>query len=569
MRRFLLFVGLLFPISMFAQNTNAPLNSDYYHLLDRYEIRQKKFSKSFFTVAKPYTREAIAAFVDSLKLDGLSKSDQFNLGYLRNDNWEWTDQAENDSKKPIFKHFYKKQSDLYHVQTKDFDLHVNPVLYLSLGNDGNLDATTFTNTRGVQIRGNIGKKLGFYAFVSENQIRFPQYVTGFAGDEGTIIPSVSNQNAVPAEGFWKVYQEDGYDFFNARGYITFKAFEQVSFQFGHDRNFFGNGYRSLILSDHATNYLFMRINTKVWRLNYTNIAANIAPFALKDGDQFSDKYFAYHHLSVNITDNFNIGFFESVTFGREDSLQNNEFDLNYINPLIFLRGIEQNRASLDNVILGIDWKWNLWGKIQLYSQVVLDEFLFDDFFSRNGNWRNKQAMQLGFKYIDVAGISNLDIQGEFNVVRPYMYTHFDRNGTGEQQYSNYQHFGQPLAHPLSANFMEFIGIARYQPLPRLQLTGKLMYVDLGEDRPGENWGGNLFKDYVTRAQDLDNRVGQGVNAKLFFGDFTASYQLRHNLFLDLKQVIRRFNSEDDARDHNTNFTSFALRWNIPQRLNEF
>jgi len=571
MRNILWILLLFVSASTIAQNTNAPLNNDYYHWIDRYEIRQKKFSNTFFTTAKPYNRKAIANFVDSLQLDNLSEVDRFNLSYLRNDNWEWTDQAQNESKKPWFKRLYRKQSDLYHVKTDEFDLHINPVLHLSLGNDNRSESETFINTRGVQIRGNIGKRVGFYTFFTENQVRFPQYVRGFDGDEGTIIPSVSNQDAVPGEGFWKTFGDDnlGYDFFNVRGYITFKAFEQVSVQFGHDRNFIGNGYRSLILSDFANNYLFMRINTKVWKLNYTNIAANITPFAPRDGDEFSDKYFAFHHLSINITDNFNIGLFESVTFSRADSIQNNEFDLNYLNPIIFLRGIEQNRASLDNVILGLDTKWNIAGKFQLYSQIVLDEFVFQAFLARNGDWKNKQALQLGAKYIDAFGISNLDLQGEFNLVRPYTYTHFDRNNNNGERFSNFQHFGQSLAHPIGANFREFIGIARYQPLPRLNLTGKLIYTDLGEDRPGENWGGNIFLDNVTREQDLNNTIGQGVGVNLLFADFTASYQLKHNFFIDVKQIIRRFNSEDDARDHNTAFTSVSIRWNIPQRLNEF
>lgn len=571
MRNYWLLLLVFMSANAMAQNTNAPLNSDYYHLIDRYEILQKKFSDSFFSTTKPYNRKSIANFTDSLQLSNLSKVDRFNLAYLRNDNWEWSNSAENDSKSPIFKHFYRKKSDLYHVKTDEFDLHINPVLHLSLGRDSQQDNETFINTRGVQMRGNIGQRVGFYVFVTENQVRLPQYVSGFTGDEGTIVPSVSNQNAVPGEGFWKTFGDDndGYDFFNARGYITFKAFDQVSFQFGHDRNFIGNGYRSLILSDFATNYLFMRMNVKVWKLNYTSIAANITPFAAKDGDQFKDKYFAFHHLSINITDNLNIGLFESVTFSRADSVQDNRFDLNYLNPVIFIRAIEQNRASLDNVILGIDTKWNLFGKLQLYSQVVLDEFLLRDFLAMEGDWRNKQALQLGAKYINAFGISNLDLQGEFNLVRPYTYTHFDRDNNNGERFSNYQHFGQALAHPLSANFKEFIGIARYQPIPKLNLTGKLMYTDLGEDRPGENWGGNLFLDYVTREQDLGNTTGQGVNAKLLFGSFTASYQLKHNLFIDLKQIIRRFDSEIDTRDHNTNFTSLSLRWNIPQRLNEF
>ncbi len=178
----------------------------------------------------------------------------------------------------------------------------------------------------------------------------------------------------------------------------------MNFQFGHDRNFIGNGYRSLILSDFATNYLFVKTQTKVWRFNYTNIVANLVPFALQDGTVFKNKYLAFHHLSFNVTDNLNIGLFESVTFSRNDSTQTKGFDFNYLNPVVFFRPIEQNRASFDNAILGLDWKWNLWGKVQFYGQYVLDELVFSEFKSRTGDWRNKQAGQIGLKYVDAFGI---------------------------------------------------------------------------------------------------------------------------------------------------------------------
>ena len=217
----------------------------------------------------------------------------------------------------------------------------------------------------------------------------------------------------------------------------------------------------------------------------------------------------------------------------------------------------------DNAFVGADFKWNLLNRFQLYGQLILDEWLFEN-LSNRGNWRNKNGVQLGAKYIDVAGISNLDLQLEFNTVRPYTYTHY-RN----VEYTNYQHYNQPLAHPLGANFREIIAIVRYQPIPKLNLTLKGISIRTGEDNEGENWGGNIFLDYNTRQQDENNSVGQGIATTINFLDFTASYQVRHNLFLDFKQIIRQKSSDDPTRELNSSLTNVGVRWNIPQRINEF
>src|SRR5690606_25439136 len=101
-----------------AQSSYAPLNPDYYHRIDRYEIKAGRTS-GLFTNIKPYRRSAIAAFVDSVDNRPLftSRSDQFNRDYLLTDNHEWLPHAVGVSKRPVLKHFYKRKSDLYHVAT--------------------------------------------------------------------------------------------------------------------------------------------------------------------------------------------------------------------------------------------------------------------------------------------------------------------------------------------------------------------------------------------------------------------------------------------------------------------
>ncbi len=564
---FIFFYAFLCPISIiFAQSTFIGTNSVYQHLVERYEIKRGKFAEGLFTTLKPYSRKGIAQLADSvlLRQKNLSKTDVFNLLYLLNDNAEWADSLDNVSKKAIFKTFYKTKPDLYSLDNQDINLHVNPILYLGIGNENSIskdadNGLNSLNTRGVEVRGTIGKRIGFYSMFSENQMNMPYYVR----------QRTAETNAVPNEGFWKTLDAAGaakskdVDFITARGYITFNVIKQISLQFGHDRHFWGNGHRSLMLSDFSSPYFFLKLNTKIGRFNYTNLFTQMTADVLLANQEFPKKYGTFHHLSINITDNLNIGLFEGVIFSRHDSLaRTNSFELAYLNPVIFYRFLEQQFGTIDNTMLGIDFKWNVKKAVQLYGQVMLDEFVLSEVRSGKGWWSNKQSLQFGAKYIDVAGIKNLDLQAEMNYVRPFTYGH-------ESLYTSYTHFRQPLAHPLSANFTEFIGIIRYQPIPRLQLTAKLMYANKGDDKDNQNYGANPLLPSKTRIQDYDNRTGQGAVTKIMYTDFTVSYQLKHNLFLDFRQIIRQSDSERKDLNYDNISSFFALRLNMAQRNYDF
>ncbi len=545
-----------------AQSTNIPLNKDTYHLIDRLEILSGDMAPNHHSAVKPYTRKAIGQFTDSIQQQNLTRSrqDDFNLDYLRNDNWEWVDSSTNVSRRPFLKHFYKNKSDFYYGADKEeaIGVHVSPVLYLSYGGESAQNEYTYVNTRGVQVRGIIDKKVGFYAFISENQVRFPVYVRDF----------VAANRVLPNEGFWKSFGTNGYDFFNATGYISFNATKHINFQFGHDRQFIGDGYRSMLMSDFSPPALFFKINTQVWKINYTNLFTQVFADAFGNtggsigNTQFPKKYLVAHRLGINIGKHINLGVFESIVFGREDSLGNNHFELGYLNPIIFYRALEQQNGSLDNALIGIDAKWNFLQHFSMYGQFILDEFKISELRAGNGWWANKSGYQIGLKYIDALGLRNLDLQVEYNSARPYTYTH-------STIYSSYTNYNQAVAHPLGANFKEWIAILRYQPIPKLSLTGKLIYAKYGLDAPNTNWGKDILKDYNTREQEYGNFTGQGIASSLMFMDFTSTYQVKHNVFLDLKLILREQKSDDPTLANQSTIYSFAFRWNIAQRLQEF
>ena len=577
MSKKLLFLTLYISISISyfskAQSVFAPLNQDYYHLIDRYEIKRGKFSEGFHTTVKPYTRKGIVQLVDSVWADTsmhFSNQDKFNLEYLQNDSWEWAKpDTIGKSKKPIWNVFYHRKADAYSNSNDDIDIHVNPVFNFEVGSfegqDGKRSLTL--NTRGVEVRGMINRKVGFYTFLADNIAVIPDYVTDYVDKYNQNEQRTAGRlPGMPGEGLTKEYRQDrnSTDFFSARAYITFQATKNIQLQFGHDKNIIGNGLRSMILSDNAAPYLFLKLNTTVGIFQYQNLWTQLVYTGFKPYDQiFPRKYMTSHHLSVNVSKKLNIGFSESVVFQR-DSVTGRGFDVNYLIPVMFFRYMESFQGSADNAFIGIDFKYNFAKRFSLYGQFMLDEFSSKEFFSSTGYWAKKFGTQFGGKYIDVFGINNLDYQVEWNYARPYTYSHYDD--------ANYTHYNQNLAHPLGANFEEWSHTVRWQPINKLQLTGKVIYANFGEDRIlTENWGGDIQKSYDTKSRKVlyndlyGNFTGQGRSTVTTILDFRASYQIKHNIFIEAHYMNRNYDSAVDKLDHKNTVASFGVRWNVAAR----
>lgn len=567
---------LVFTLSAQAQSPYIPYNADYHHLIDRMEIRQGRWAEGFHSSTKPYNRQSIVQLTDSVITNRdyyLSSTDRFNLAYLRNDSWEWVTQntdtllaggiirhmdyanSPGDSRQPFLDIFYKKKADFYSLQTPDFDLHVNPVINLSLDLDGSDPerTRTYANTRGLEVRGTIGKKLGFYTYFADNQVFYPKYIREYASLYGK--PNSLNGFA-PGEGFTKRFPAGGgigSDFISARGSLTFNVLKIINVQFGHDRNFIGNGFRSMLLSDNAAPYLFLKLTTRLGEnIQYTNLFAELQNVETTSGNELiPNKYATMHHLSVNIGKRVNLGIFESIIFSRD------RLEIGYLNPLILYRFVESYRGSADNSFAGLDAKVNFLGHFLGYGQFLLDEFILSNIVSGRGSWTNKFAAQVGVKYIDAFEVDNLDLQAEINVARPYTYAHI----SGQ---TNYTHYNQPLAHPLGANFEEFVGIARYQR-EKLSLTGIFRVAKYGADPVGRNYGSNITKNYETKFRDEGNFIGQGRTTLTTFMDVRASYMLRHNLFAEGRYMYRYQSSQFRPLEYTNNFASIGIRWNYAYR----
>jgi hypothetical protein len=551
---------LLFCLKSYSQSVFAPLNQDYSHFIDRQEIISGKVSNEVHTSFKPFLRQSVYKMTEQVEKDSsvnLSKRDKFNMKYLKDDNWEWADSADTagNSKKALLKVFYQKKNAFLQYRHPYFEVQANPIFYEMGGKERNGTQTNYMNSRGLELRGMIDKKIGFYTAMTTTQAIFPSYVNEriFNG----------RQSYIPGEGYFKPYKVNGVDYYSARGYITFKATKHIQLQLGHDRNFVGNGYRTFILSDFTAPYTFAKIQAKVWKFQYTLMFANLFYNTNIGKDTtYSRKFMTFHHLSLNVGKHLNVGFFESIIYNRE----NNQFDPNYMVPVIFFRYVETYMGSSDKVTLGFDFKLNFARHFSTYGQIVLNEFKINELKNGNGWWGNKYALQLGLKYIDVGGVKNLDLQLEGNLARPYTYSSVD----GKNSYS---HYNQPLAHPQGANFVEMVALLRYQAHKRVFIQLKGILTRIGYNDTTTNYGSNILIPYanVVTTREYGNYITQGIATNIGYAELNITYMIRHNLFLDLTGMVREqiTDKDDPALRRSTLFGSMALRLNMWQRPNDF
>jgi hypothetical protein len=222
-----------------------------------------------------------------------------------------------------------------------------------------------------------------------------------------------------------------------------------------------------------------------------------------------------HYLSFLPGKRWNISLFESIIWQASDSSINRGFDLSYLNPIIFYRPVEFNLGSGDNALMGLNLRFTAAKGIALYGQFVIDEFKIKEMTSNRGWTGNKYAWQFGIKSFDLLQIENLNLQAEYNLIRPYTFSHY----TTIQNYSNAK---ESLAHPSGANLKEVVIISKYN-YKRLYFNLKYVWSAFGLDSSGLNFGKNIFSSPVTAPHEYGNYTTQGIYTTLNQVDFSVSY----------------------------------------------
>lgn len=305
--------------------------------------------------------------------------------------------------------------DLIHVRDKKqqrFELRIDPLINFEKGRasyDTSRPTSLLVNTRGFIASGHIGKDFYFETMLAENQAFFPNYLSDFN----------NKTSIVPGQGRWKTFKNNGYDYAFSSGFVSYQPIRQVNVQLGHGKQKIGNGYRSLLLSDNAFNYPYLRVTASLWknRIQYSNIYAvmmNLTTGGAKTPPNteplFQKKAASFQYVSINVSKRINAGLFQGMIWQAADSMNRQHLEWQYFNPVIYTNLASYGLNNKNNILIGLNLNVKLSSSLNLYGQLMADDL------SNTKKTGNGWGFQAGFNYFNAFKVRNLSLLLEYNNV---------------------------------------------------------------------------------------------------------------------------------------------------------
>ena len=399
---FQVFIFAFFSSNLFAQNINLPF--EFYH-------HQTINSQVIHSAIQPI-HESIQLIKDtSLKDNKQKRASKFGKKWI------------NES--------------LLHVNEEDVQITADPLFNFSLSKyNDDYDYRYYSNVRGFRVKANIGSKVSFESRFYENQFFYPDYLASRAAERQVAI----------GIGRSKPFKLYGFDAGLANGYLSFSPIKNINFQLGHGRNFFGNGYRSLLLSDYAPDYAYIsgQYLIKGGKVMYRHIngwmnTLTRTPYSSTPEALFKPKVANFNILSFKPNNEFELSFFEGLVYKKYDDIEGIiRPELSFFVPLIGKGVLMSDSNSSTNVIYGFNFSYQPSLKLMFYNQLAIQS-------------ENRIGVQLGLKWLNFLTLDNSFLCVEFNRIARDLYAIDSVNSI-----QRYSHLSHELAHPLGAGFNELL-----------------------------------------------------------------------------------------------------------------
>ena len=440
---------------LYAQQNDVPLNRDIYYDLDR---NHACLTDDTHTGLRPYIQ---------------SRANTEGVLGFRPDSGRYYYQ--------ITELLFKRH--LFEIKQGDFRATIDPVFQFDVGFDFSAlytDSTygrAYHNGRGIRIAADFGPKVSVQTTFYENQADLPVYLYLYANQQG----------AVPGQGRVKTLDRQKMDFAWAMGNVSYTPWRWLNLQFGNDRMFVGDGYRSLLLSDNTSPYPYFKASVlshdKRWQYSTINTKMEVFTRLPTGGSAESLFYWkraSFHHLSFNAGP-LQLGLFESTMWRTIDSSGVLPMDGWQLNPVIGLNTLFGADPKQDGMLVGMHAKIKLTDKMFAYGQLALD-----------GAEASRNGWQAGLQWFDLFR-KDIHVLVEYNAVTPFLYSNADAN-------MNYAHAGQPLAHPMGAALNEMVLIMDLRIKKKLWAQCKINQAMRRTDRTdADAFGGDIFKPGIEQA----------------------------------------------------------------------
>ena len=413
----------------------------------------------------------------------------------------------------------------------------------TIGNDFAGNKNTNLTSLGFQLGGTVGSKFYYNVSGYDNQAVVPEYLNTYINQVGIVPGQAYDQNLGQNTPQWAYLA----------AVASYTPIKYLNISAGRDKTFIGDGYRSMLLSDYASPYLFFKLTGTLGNVRYMAMWTDMNDPATTSQYGINRKKFGvFHYLDWNVSNRVSLGFFDNIIgYFTDDNGQKRPFDLNYINPLIYMQAVNNSSGDPDKSLIGFTGKYKITDGITAYGQFALNEFHTKDFFSSDGAFDNKYAWQFGFRGANLFTVKNLNFLIETNNAKPNTYS-------ARSAIDNYSENGEPLSHPWGANFRELVGLLNYS-YKRFDFSGETDFGRYGFDMNGINYGKDIFNLYTNPARIYGNYTGQGLTTNLVYFEGKVAFLLnpKTNLRIELGAIYR---TEDNSSfNDKTTWITLGLR----------
>ena len=468
---------------MKAQNIWENPNSQVYGYLNR--MAQKGLIQ-FNDLIKPINRFDIQYALEELTNQKENLS-EFELKELKFYLQEYKSVNKNDTSFQIAKKDINNRWRLFNLVNSNFEIHVDPIIGLNSITTDNKTTSQLSN--GIELWGAMGKnkKWGYQVYYKDNT------------EKGNIISNNLFESPLPGRILVGAQSNKSINYSDIRASLNYK-FKNGNISFGKDNILWGYGENgNIILSNKVPSYPFVRLdyNPIKWlSFNYTHawLNSNIKDSSLSylnnsgrlNNDKrivFIQKYLATHSIQFTPMKGLNLAIGESIIYS-------DKMDPGFLIPTNLFKFYDNNRSnylieagSNGQYFISVNSR-NQIKKTHLYVTIFIDEIKVSAIFNKIEK-RNQLGYTLGASITDVV-IPYLIIGTEYTRVNPFVYN----NLIPAQTYSSYNF---NLGDWMGNNFDRTILYTKYNPLPKLQLYGRIQKI-----RKGGN--GTIFEQYVMQPQ---------------------------------------------------------------------
>lgn len=316
--------------------------------------------------------------------------------FFDNFSYDKTDSSDKFFKK-VYKHFFETDF-LSFTDDTSYGLTINPLFVFettSALDQPDKSKNLYTNSRGFEAYGYLGKKITFYSSFLENQAFVPSYIDSL----------ISYSGELPGQGNVKAYKESGIDWAFSTAYLRYKPLKNLDFILGYGKQFIGSGYRSVILSDACFNYPFLRWNLSFGKFHYSGFWAVMQSqghgYVLYPERKY--KYSTFSIFTFKPSVKAEISFIEGIMWKNHKS--NGSYTRNPDVMMLFpVTGLYSSIYGFDDdnkTLLALDFNYTVFNNIKFYSQFVYSGKEYEIVDETDSESVNDYGFQFGVNVFDI------------------------------------------------------------------------------------------------------------------------------------------------------------------------